>query len=822
MASTYACQNPRRRAFLTGTQIVGIDYVTVWDGDVATLSLSDQWRQRVVDVHLLNPPSQPSLEALLPTNVQITGGERIRDVVVDAIAVENEGGTSFLRLSLNQPGDFSTYTLRIVAGLGSDQAPEGWDPILSSIALSFKADCPTDLDCTPLPAQRPAGRASPPLNYLAKDYEGLRQLMLDRLSVLIPGWEESGPTDLTIALVEAMAYAADHLSYYQDAVATEAYLGTARRRVSARRHARLLDYPMHDGVSARVWLQVQAAVPTTLPSGTQVLSGLSGIPKRIAPASETHSLALSREPVVFETCHDAELDPLLNELRFYTWGDASCCLPEGATSATLLDPLFTHTDAQLHTDLKIGSVLIFEEVKGTQTGLQADADPARRHAVRLIDVEWDEDPLGGFILEYGPPVTRLLRITWSHEDALPFALPLSIRLNGALIEDVAVARGNVVLADHGRAIDAESLGPVPVGEVFRPRLAERGLAHTVPWDQATGAARSARWAMSLDPRAALPAMELVQGPYAYALLRDLLGSTRFSRAAVAELEGDGRAYLRFGDGTHGLRPPGGATFTATYRVGSGLAGNVGADALSHVVSVDNALLSVRNPMAAVGGADAEPLEEVRLYAPTAMRRQMRAVTPGDYVEIAERHPDVQRAVARRHWTGSWSTIVLSIDRRGGLPVDDAFTADLVAFMEPYRLARQELKIEAPSFVPLDLAFSICVAPSASQGTVRRRLLQVFSSRTGPDRQPAWFHPDRFTFGQPVFLSPIVARIMGITGVLSVDTSANGTRFRRWGRADEGELSAGFIPIDPTEIARLDNDPNAAENGRLVFNLEGGR
>ncbi len=57
-------------------------------------------------------------------------------------------------------------------------------------------------------------------------------LMLDRLAEMLPDWNERNPADLGIALVELMAYAADHLSYYQDAVATEAYLGTARKRVS--------------------------------------------------------------------------------------------------------------------------------------------------------------------------------------------------------------------------------------------------------------------------------------------------------------------------------------------------------------------------------------------------------------------------------------------------------------------------------------------------------------------------------------------------------------------------------------------------------------
>src|SRR5207249_3177500 len=48
-----------------------------------------------------------------------------------------------------------------------------------------------------------------------------------------------------------------HLSYYQDAVATEAYLHTARQRISVRRHARLVDYHMHEGCNARAWVCIE-------------------------------------------------------------------------------------------------------------------------------------------------------------------------------------------------------------------------------------------------------------------------------------------------------------------------------------------------------------------------------------------------------------------------------------------------------------------------------------------------------------------------------------------------------------------------------------
>ena len=69
-----------------------------------------------------------------------------------------------------------------------------------------------------------------------------------------------------MTLVELLAYSADQLSYYQDAVATEAYLGTARRRASVRRHARLVDYAMHDGANARAWVVVGPAPAAIVPS----------------------------------------------------------------------------------------------------------------------------------------------------------------------------------------------------------------------------------------------------------------------------------------------------------------------------------------------------------------------------------------------------------------------------------------------------------------------------------------------------------------------------------------------------------------------------
>ena len=137
----------------------------------------------------------------------------------------------------------------------------GFDPLLSEAEFSFEPEFPPEVRANEhewdIPAPSPCPPRSlkgPEIDYLAKDYASFRQLALDRLSLIMPDWRERHAPDLGVALVEVLAYVGDHLSYYQDAVATEAYLQTARRRISVRRHARLVDYHLHEGCNARALL----------------------------------------------------------------------------------------------------------------------------------------------------------------------------------------------------------------------------------------------------------------------------------------------------------------------------------------------------------------------------------------------------------------------------------------------------------------------------------------------------------------------------------------------------------------------------------------
>ena len=65
------------------------------------------------------------------------------------------------------------------------------------------------------------GRASD-IHYLARDFAGLRQAMLDRIRVLVPTWTETQRTrSRNHARRGAGQSAADRVSYLQDAINTE-------------------------------------------------------------------------------------------------------------------------------------------------------------------------------------------------------------------------------------------------------------------------------------------------------------------------------------------------------------------------------------------------------------------------------------------------------------------------------------------------------------------------------------------------------------------------------------------------------------------------
>lgn len=849
----FCCDERRREAVRDHPTLNGIDYLEVLDHEAPEGSP----RQRTLLVRLLKPEPMPTV-----AQVVIEGGERIRPVRVEwvgaADAVPEELTSGDERVFLNglaaanqvlvvrtdSSGDHSPYTLRVVSAEGSLVPPEDFDPVLSHVTFSFKVECPSEFDCKPERICPETPRPEPEINYLAKDYASFRRTLLDRMALLAPEWRERSPADLGVTLVELLAYVGDYLSYEQDAIATEAYLGTARRRVSVRRHARLMDYRVHDGSNARAWVEVRVrddVENVTLPERTPILTRVAGFDSVIDPTSLEE--ALRQNPVVFETMASVTVHSSLNRLRFYTWGDSACCLPKGATRATL----------DGHVPDLVGRVLLFEEVLGPRSGVQADSDPRKRQAVRIVNANagTEEEPLTDPLTE-----DEITEIQWHPEDALTFPLCLSSlafdedRNPTVPIANVSVARGNIVLADHGRTITGENLGVVPRGQLrvvpatasdpcrperiafipprFRPSLQEVPLTQAAPYPFTDNEGHvllnvSARQAMRWPLETVAPQIISLQGTLdgqtePWSPRRDLLNSHESDPDCVAEVEQDGTVSLRFGNDDHGKRPNERTSFEVDYRIGNGLAGNVGAESLTHIVTAVSGIVSVSNPLPAQGGLEPESIEQVRQRAPYAFRTQERAVTPEDYAEVTMRHPDVQRAAATFRWTGSWYTVFVTVDRFGGLPVDEKFEQAIRGHLEKYRMAGYDLEVDGPHYVSLEIHVHVCVKRDYFRSDVKEALLELFSNRVLPDGRRGVFHPDHFSFGQTVYVSDIYAAAMAVPGVDSVVVE----RFMRQGSKDRHPLLLGKLELGRLEIARLDNDSNFPEHGVLEIQTQGGK
>ncbi len=833
------CDDEERRVqLLAHPSLNGIDYI-----EVPAASLDEQ---RFLHVHLIKSPPPVGL-VNHPELFRVEGGVRIHNISVLAVSAEAD----HLKVEVEHAGDFSTYALVIES--------QGLDPAYARCEFNFKAGCPSRFDCKPGIVCPPEAYEEPLIDYMAKDYASFRQTLIDLIPILIPDWQERHEADLGIALVELLAYAADQLSYYQDAVANEAYLETARRRISVRRHARLIDYQVHDGASARAFIHLQLADGTsgTLPKGTQLLSRIDGpmqsqmpphdsvIPKELAVE------ALKAASVVFETFDAAQLHHSLNEIEIYAWGNRQCCLPRGTTTLDLVGDLAADLAADPPTTWKIkpGDFLLLEEIKGPKTGNPADAELSHRQIVRLTGVEKTQDPLEN---------QDLTRVTWGSADKLLFPLCLSVRREDDVFEEkVSVARGNLVLADHGRrALPTlpEDYYPGPAKDIHpylvrghRIRLREGHLSFRMPQSVGKDSLAPASALLHTEPRLAVPQVTRLRvdtpafGEGWKPVSPHLLESGPFHQHFVVETDNEGRAVLRFGDGNYGMAPQEGAKISVEYRVGVGTAGNVGSESLVHIVepeplpsswpdiAQESAALPkpIRNPLPAWGGIDPEPLAQVKQLAPAAFHAtKMRAVTAEDYARAAELHPLVDKAVATFRWTGSWRTVFIAIDPVGRIEVTARLEHQIKDWVTRSTMTGYDLEIDPPIYVPLEIEIDVCVVRDHFRAEVEQAVLLALSHRDLPQGGRGFFHWDRFTFGQLLYLSSLYVAIEAVDGV----DSAVVRRFIRLGTHDPGpdhlatraNLDRGHIPMDRLEVLRLDNDVNFPENGELRLNMMGGK
>src|SRR5947199_3132059 len=110
------------------------------------------------------------------------------------------------------------------------------------------------------------------VDYMARDYESLLAAMYAQIPAKLRQWKDfTNEADFGNVLLELFAHIGDILSYYQDRVANESLLGTARTRRSVLEHLRLIGYEL--GTAAPAAAALSLSVPASVTTAVTVKKG---------------------------------------------------------------------------------------------------------------------------------------------------------------------------------------------------------------------------------------------------------------------------------------------------------------------------------------------------------------------------------------------------------------------------------------------------------------------------------------------------------------------------------------------------------------------
>lgn len=809
----------RRSRLLTDHSVLGIDYLFV-----------DPGTQTDLYVHFISPPSAAQAGQLTAERVSIiaTAGDA-PPVRVGSVDFPIVGGVLVMRIGTTAPGSFTTYTLRLA------NPPVGapvLDPYLAQLDFSFKAGCYSDIDCDHAPPVcEPQDRVDFPVDYQARDFWSLRTALLDFASQRYPLWADRLEADAGVMLAEVMSALGDEMAYYQDHVAREAHFETAVQRRSLRRHARLIDYRIHDGLGAVTMLDVTARAAGTLTAGDALFALRDGLRVDYAVGrSLTEMTALPPQAYKIDPARNAD------QLIPYQWDVSDVCLAAGTTELWLTDNVLAALTPFDDTpqDRQPGRWMLLRTAP-FDPGL-----PARRQLVRVIVAEVVHDPLTGLDTTH---------IVWESEQKLPCEFDFA----------ALSVRGNIIPAVGGRLIDQEFLiGPgaeaIPPAGQTPPWAIERvgpdgevSFIFSLAETDTQGLVRRGAASAPDDPRQAAPELLLVERvsdgaggfidgrawswrsslldtPAAQALDPSFILDDGLWRRIVGYRRPDGEfehldyasgdgVSIRFGDGTFGLIPARGTRLRVRYLVGNGRRANLPAGAVTGFdqASVKAIVAAVENPLAITSGIDPETPGEIRQLAPEAFHAvTYRAVRPEDYAEAAQRLDWVQRAGCAFRWTGSWQTAFVTPDPKSSVQITDAERIDLEHQLDRFRQAGRETHSLDPRYADLDLKIGFCVTSDAYASEVKAK---VEAALTGS----GFFCADNFSFGTPLERARLEAAIQTVPGVRAVETIS----FRRRGFFDWRPLSVSSYQPGLNEVIRVENDLLHPDRGSIQLMAEGG-
>lgn len=233
---------------------------------------------------------------------------------------------------------------------------------------------------------------------------------------------------------------------------------------------------------------------------------------------------------------------------------------------------------------------------------------------------------------------------------------------------------------------------------------------------------------------------------------------------LVNTDSDGITYITFGDNVSGRIPPSGSEIYASYRVGGGDIGNVSTNTLTYIVTNVQAGLSVNNQSAAVGGADEESTDSIRINAPASLKALNRAVSLLDYASLALQVSGIAKAIAVAN---VYSSVTVYIGLFGDRGVDGSLNPTTIFNTIANRLLEYyvdkcppnvSITIQPPNYAEVDIAIDITISPEYRNASVKAQVENELKEL---------LNFDNVVFGDVIRLSDVLEAATNINGVLQV-------------------------------------------------------
>lgn len=241
---------------------------------------------------------------------------------------------------------------------------------------------------------------------------------------------------------------------------------------------------------------------------------------------------------------------------------------------------------------------------------------------------------------------------------------------------------------------------------------------------------------------------------------------------MVRMKEGGTLTITFGDGRHGRRlTTGNNNIRVSYRVGVGLAANLPAYSLEKEVKPHALVDSIVQPIVTSGGNQMEGVESLRENAPASLLTLQRAVSLGDFANLAQASSSVWQARAIRllpPGLGRSDMIEVVIVPAGGGELG-TLAESLQETLSQHALPGVQISIAKYQTVILDLDIMIQIKMAEFDADlvtedVRQALFDAFSLKQG-------------RLGESLYRSQVIEVIEGVTGVENCECKINGSGFR---------------------------------------------